>query len=52
MRFEGHLNNVNAVDLSSDFKLLATASDDNFVRFWNIEENSEPCVLKGHSSNI
>jgi WD40 repeat protein len=36
---EGHTNYVNAISLSRNNRLLASASDDNTARIWNLDTN-------------
>lgn len=49
---EGHSDWVNAVALSRDSKLLASASDDETVRLWDLTMGAAPKTLKGHSNSV
>ena len=50
--FEGHLGLVRAVVFSPDGKLLASASDDNTVRLWDLATGVSCGVLEGHSDRV
>ena len=48
---DGHTDYVNDIELSSDGKLLASASSDRSIRIWNIEDSSRFNTLTGHSNS-
>jgi WD40 repeat protein len=43
---------VNALAVSSDGKILATAADDEIVRLWDIESGKEVAALAGHEGPV
>ena len=45
---EGHTNSVNAVSVSADGRLAASASTDATVRIWDLVARREKSVLEGH----
>jgi WD40 repeat protein len=47
----GHEGNVNSIALSPDGKRLASASDDQMVRLWDLE-NRTSRVLRGHTGPV
>ncbi|KAL8823663.1 MAG: hypothetical protein Q9191_005655 [Dirinaria sp. TL-2023a] len=49
---EGHTHVVSAVAFSPDGSLLASASDDETVRLWNLATGQEVQKLKGHSDEV
>ena len=46
---EGHANLVTSVAFSPDGRLLASGSEDNTVRLWEVESGSELHSLTGHT---
>lgn len=52
-RLGGHENSVTSVVFSPDAKTLASASWDNTVRLWSLENyDHPPLVLKGHQDGV
>ena len=49
---EGHSSRVTSVAFSPDGKTLASASDDNTIKLWNLQTQKELKTLKGHSSSV
>jgi WD40 repeat protein len=47
-RFEGHSASVWSVSFSPDGKTLASASDDNTIKLWNLHTKTEIATLSGH----
>ena len=47
---KGHSSDVNSVAFSGDGKLLASGSDDNTIKLWNVANQQEIRTLKGHST--
>ena len=47
---EGHLSSVNSVAFSPDGKRLATGSDDNTAKIWDLQSGKIVLTLKGHSA--
>lgn len=48
----GHGGEINAVALSSDGSLLASASDDQTVRLWRMPEGALARTYKGHRDDV
>ena len=49
----GHSGGVNTVAFSpTDASLLASGSNDNTIRVWNVAEMKQLAVLQGHSAGI
>jgi WD40 repeat protein len=49
-RLEGHSNSVSSVAFSPDRKTLASASDDNTIKLWNLQSQKPIATLAGHSN--
>ncbi|BAZ01424.1 serine/threonine protein kinase with WD-40 repeats [Tolypothrix tenuis PCC 7101] len=49
---KGHASDVNAVAFATDGLTLASGSDDNTIKLWNIKNNQEIRTLKGHKKWI
>ena len=49
---EGHTDNILAMALSSDGKLLATGGADNNAKVWDVPTRKEIAKLEGHTSHI
>ncbi len=49
---KGHENKINSVIFSPEGKYLASASSDNTIKLWNVEDKSEVATLKGHSKSV
>ncbi|CRG92733.1 putative WD repeat-containing protein alr3466 [Talaromyces islandicus] len=49
---EGHSGGVNSVAFTSDGKMLASASDDNTIRLWDITTGQCMQILEGHSDSV
>ncbi|MCU0288019.1 MAG: hypothetical protein MUF15_16700 [Acidobacteria bacterium] len=48
----GHLSYVTSVAFSPDGKTLASGSDDNTIRLWDISSKKEAATLMGHSDKV
>ncbi|GKZ27706.1 hypothetical protein AbraIFM66951_006144 [Aspergillus brasiliensis] len=48
----GHSGSVNSVAFSSDGLTLASGSDDNTIKLWNVKTGSELQTLTGHSGSV
>jgi WD40 repeat protein len=48
----GHAQDVEALALSKDGKLLASASEDNTVLIWNLAEGKSTQTIKGHTDFV
>lgn len=48
----GHRGYVNDVEFSADGTLLVSCSDDMTIRVWNVAEQSELMVLRGHADAV
>ncbi|MBC6466777.1 WD40 repeat domain-containing serine/threonine protein kinase [Actinomadura alba] len=48
----GHTDSVNSVAFSPDGKTLATASDDNSARLWDVATGRNTATLNGHTSDV
>ncbi|MEH2441116.1 nSTAND1 domain-containing NTPase [Nostoc sp.] len=51
-RLQGHDGFVRSVSFSADGKTLASGSDDNTIKLWNLETGKEIRTLKGHNSSV
>ncbi|MHC5749688.1 MAG: WD40 domain-containing protein [Nostoc sp.] len=49
---EGHSSRVNSVGFSPDGKTLASGSDDNTIKLWDISTGKAIKTLTGHSSKV
>ncbi|MEG4057666.1 MULTISPECIES: AAA-like domain-containing protein [unclassified Microcoleus] len=49
---ERHSKNVNSVAVSRDGLTLASASDDNTIKLWNLQTQTEIKTLTGHSNEV
>ncbi|MDF5733705.1 MAG: AAA-like domain-containing protein [Rhizonema sp. PD38] len=47
-----HKSSVNSVAFSPDGKTLASASDDNTIKLWNVATGKEISTLSGHKSDV
>lgn len=45
----GHSDDVHSVDFSPDGTLLASGSDDNTIKLWNVSDGTLRTTLKGHT---
>lgn len=50
--FKGHTKKVNTTAFSPDGELLATVSDDNTIRIWNVISGKRVKTLKGHTDDV
>jgi WD40 repeat protein/tRNA A-37 threonylcarbamoyl transferase component Bud32 len=50
--FKGHSSDVNSVAFANDGITLASGSDDNTIKLWNVATKKEIRTLKGHSQWI
>lgn len=51
-RLQGHSSTVRSVSVSPDGKTLASGSDDNTIKLWNLETGKEIHTLNGHSNSV
>ena len=49
---EGHRSWVNSVVFSPDSKTLASGSDDNTIRLWDVSTGTEIRTLEGHTDDV
>lgn len=52
LTLEGHSRSVTSIDWSPDGRTLASGSEDNTVKLWDIAANQELRTLEGHSGGI
>ncbi len=50
--FAGHSDGIESVMLPPDGKTLITASGDNTLRVWDIEERQERLLMRGHTNAV
>ena len=48
----GHTADINALVMSPDGKILATASDDNTIRLWDPVSMKQLATIKGHTNYV
>jgi len=48
----GHTNRVNSVAFSPDGRFLASGSDDNTIKLWDVGTGACLCTLTGHSDAV
>ncbi|MHB8969188.1 MAG: protein kinase domain-containing protein [Pirellulaceae bacterium] len=48
----GHARETWSVVFSPDGRLLASGSDDETVRLWNVSDATEPRILRGHQATV
>jgi WD40 repeat protein len=51
-RLEGHQDSVLSVSFSPDGKTLATGSNDNTIKLWNIDSGKEIRTFQGHKAAV
>ncbi|KNB04574.1 hypothetical protein FOXG_06634 [Fusarium oxysporum f. sp. lycopersici 4287] len=49
---EGHTDQVTSVAFSNDGSHIASGSDDNTVKIWNMETGAEEQTFEGHSGSV
>ncbi len=50
--FEGHKDGVNSVAFSPDGNILASGSDDETIRLWNVNTGELLNIFEGHESRV
>ena len=51
-KLKGHSGKINCMSFSPDGSELASASDDNTIRTWNVQNLSDKCVFVGHTNDV
>ncbi|MDJ0734727.1 MAG: TIR domain-containing protein [Nostocaceae cyanobacterium] len=51
-RLNKHKSTVNSIAFSPDGKTIASASDDNTIKLWNLQEGKELKTLRGHKDVV
>ena len=49
---KGHIESVNAVDITPDGKFIVSASSDMTLRLWSIKKGEALRVFDGHSGEV
>jgi len=50
--FQGHTHRVRSVAFSPDGKFIASGSNDNTIRIWDIKKKQSIKILKGHADSV
>src|SRR6187200_1550308 len=50
--FEGHTNFVRSLAYSPDGKTLASGSEDETIKLWDVKTKKEQATLKGHAAGV
>ena len=51
-KLQGHTNIIKSVSLTSDNKYVVSASFDNLLIVWDLENRCQHCILRGHLSHV
>ena len=51
-KFKGHSKKINAIEISPENQIMATASDDKSIRLWNLSNGKRIKTLKKHQNRI
>ena len=52
MKLNGHSNPIYSVTFSANGRYLATGSEDNTAKIWDVESGKEVIQMKGHMSAV
>ena len=52
MKLDGHSDEINMVAISTDSKLVASASEDKTLKLWSLSTGEQLLTLEGHQEAV